>query len=110
MRQAGVLAAAALFGLEHHRERLGLDHEHARILAEAVASVPGFEVAKTETNIVIARRIDRRATAFVQALASRDVLAIAFDDDTLRLVTHLDVSREDALRAAQEIRELGRHF
>lgn len=106
MRQAGVLAAAALFALRHHRERLALDHEHARLLGQALAEVPGFVVAEIETNIVIAHRTDARAGTFAKALATRGVLSIPFDDNTLRLVTHLDVSREEALRAAKEIREL----
>ena len=110
MRQAGVLAAAALFALEHHRERLSLDHEHARVLAAALANVPGFDVAASETNIVIARRRDARAAVFAQALAARGVLAIPFDENTLRLVTHLDVTADDAEAAAKEIRELGQTF
>ena len=55
MRQAGVIASAALFALEHHVERLADDHRHAQILAEAVGTCPKFELrpAKIDTNIVI---------------------------------------------------------
>jgi threonine aldolase len=107
MRQAGILAAAALYALEHHRERLALDHEHARIVASALSSVPGFNVEEPETNIVIAHTGVRSAPEFAEALAKKGALAAPFDERTLRFVTHLDVSRKDALATATLIREAG---
>ena len=65
MRQVGVLAAAGLYALDHHLERLAEDHEHARLLAEACGQDPGL----TETNIVVVDVPD--APAVVAAAASR---------------------------------------
>lgn len=115
MRQAGVLAAAALHALEHHLERLQDDHENARALAAALASVPGIAVAPVETNIVLVRLAGSGAERVATALARAGVLATVFDRSTLRFVTHLDVSREAVLEAAerarrclQESKDLGR--
>lgn len=55
MRQAGILAAAGLYALEHHVDRLAEDHLHARLLAEGLAQVPGLSVVPPETNIVLVR-------------------------------------------------------
>ena len=96
MRQVGVLAAAALYALSHHRERLGEDHENARALAEGLQAIRGIRVdpALVETNIVHMElevpaepiaRIAREAGVLVQAAGPR----------LIRAVTHLDVSRAD---------------
>ena len=94
MRQVGVLAAAGLHALEHHVERLADDHAHARLLAEAC----GVDPAGVDTNIVVVRRPD--ALALVAAARDEGVLVSAVGPAAVRLVTHLDVSREDAERAA----------
>jgi threonine aldolase len=105
MRQAGVLAAAARFALDHQRERLLLDHEHARLLGHGIQGIPGLVVDESaiETNIVLARTEPGLSEKLAQRLASVSVLAGPFDPQTLRFVTHLDVSREDVLEAVRRI-------
>jgi threonine aldolase len=94
MRQVGILAAAGLHALEHHVERLTDDHEHARLLAEAC----GVDPATVDTNIVVVDRPD----AADQVLAARDagVLVATVGPTAVRLVTHLDITRDDADKAA----------
>lgn len=100
MRQAGILAAAGLHALDHHVERLAADHAHARVLAEAC----GVDPAAVDTNIVVAQRSD--AAAFVAAAAEQGVLVSAVGPTAVRLVTHLDVSRDDAEKAAAVLARL----
>ena len=108
MRQAGVLAAAALVALDTLVTRLAEDHANARLLAQALGRGKGVTVAPVETNIVVATLEGRSAPDVVAALRAAGVLATAMDAGTLRLVTHRDVSREDCERAAAAIeRTLG---
>ena len=102
MRQAGVLAAAGLIALEEGPKRLAEDHANARLLAEAVAEVPGVEIdlADVETNIVIFKLTGGDAAGFVAELKRQGVVASAIGPDAVRLVTHCDVSREDCVKAA----------
>ena len=94
MRQVGVLAAAGLHALEHHLERLADDHANARLLAEAC----GVDPAAVDTNIVVVETPD--APAVVAAAREHDVLVATVGPHTLRFVTHLDVSRDQAVEAA----------
>lgn len=94
-RQAGVLAAAGLYALDHHLDRLPDDHAHARLLAEAC----GVDPTTVESNIVVAPCADAAAT--VEAAKADGVLLGALDARTVRLVTNLDVSRADTERAAK---------
>jgi threonine aldolase len=105
MRQAGVLAAAGLVGLDLVG-RLAEDHENAGVLGRALASLSGLKLAAVRTNIVIARLERRPAAGAVAALAERGVLASAMDAQTLRLVTHRDVGRHDCERAAAVLAEV----
>jgi threonine aldolase len=91
MRQSGIIAAAGLYALDHHVERLAGDHARARRLAEGLAALPGVEIdARTvETNIVVFAVPD--APAFCAALAADDVVVLALDARRVRAVTHLDV-------------------
>ncbi len=98
MRQVGVLAAAGLYALEHHVERLAEDHDHARLLAEACGADP----AGVETNIVVVDVPD--AGAVVRAAAEKGVLVSSLGPRTVRLVTHLDVSRAQAETAARVLK------
>jgi threonine aldolase len=100
MRQVGVLAAAGLHGLDHHVERLAEDHGHARLLAEAV----GVDPAGVDTNIVVAERDD--ASDLVARAREEGVLVAAVGPRALRVVTHLDVTRADAERAAAVLARL----
>ncbi len=110
MRQAGIVGAAALHALDHHVERLAEDHDNARLLAAELALLPGVVVdpATIDTNIVFFGLCDTAldAPALVAALEARGVVMGAFDATTIRAVTHLDVSRDDVLRAAAAVREL----
>ena len=94
MRQVGVLAAAGAYALDHHVDRLADDHAHARLLGEAL----GLDPAEVDTNIVVVDRPD--AAAFVAAAAEQGVRIATVGPRTVRLVTHLDVTRDDADRAA----------
>lgn len=89
MRQVGVLAAAALYGIEHHRARLVEDHEAAARLGRALAELSGVEVGPVETNIVVATVQD--ADRLVRLAKEQGVLCSAIGPRTVRLVTHLDV-------------------
>jgi threonine aldolase len=91
MRQVGVLAAAGIHALDHHVERLAEDHENARTIAEACG-------ATSVTNIVVVDGVD--APTVVSAARERGVLVSAVGQRTVRAVTHLDVSREQAQSAA----------
>jgi len=98
MRQAGILAAAALYALDHHIDRLREDHENARRLAEAIRSIDGLElVYPVDTNIVVFRVSERLGAvdAFLASLREHGVLATPFGARIVRMVTHLDVSAED---------------
>jgi threonine aldolase len=91
MRQSGIVAAAGLYALDHHVERLADDHARAKRLAEGLAALPGvtLDPATVETNIVIFDVPD--APAFAAALAEREVAMSHFGPTRMRAVTHLDV-------------------
>jgi threonine aldolase len=104
MRQAGVLAAAGLYALEHNVARLKEDHDHAKRLAQILAQIPAvtLDPASVETNIIFFDVKSSRAPAdLVAALKAEGVLINAVGGTTYRAVTHLDVSAEDIERAGQ---------
>lgn len=113
MRQSGILAAAALHGLDAHLGRLSEDHEHARLLASALEGVHGIRVVPPDTNIVmldLPAGVD--AYEIVQATAKQEVLLTPWSRSRIRAVTHLDVDAAAVLKAAEAIgaamRERGR--
>jgi len=110
MRQAGVIAAAGLVALEEGPKRLHEDHEHAQILARALAETRGIALdpAKVQTNIVIfdVSGTGRTSAAFLAALADRGVLGVPVDQERVRFVTHLDVTRTDVEAAAAIVRDV----
>lgn len=103
MRQAGMLAAAALHALEHHVDRLADDHAHARRLAEGLQGLPGVTVEVPQTNIVFVDLAPEKAAGVVERLQAAGVLCTGLY--RLRLVTHLDVSSADVDRAVGVLRE-----
>ena len=103
MRQAGVLAAAALYALDHHVERLAEDHASARRLAAGLEGLPGLTVETPQTNIVFVDVAGARATGLLEHLRDRGVLATGLY--RLRFVTHLDVDAEGVDRAVAAVRE-----
>jgi len=108
MRQAGVLAAAGLFALQHLVERLADDHRRARELAQGLADVAGCAVdaAAVETNIVRVERPAGDAQRFCAELARRGVLALPLGPRVVRFVTHRDVGDEDVARALASARSI----
>lgn len=112
MRQAGLLAGAALHAIQHHVDRLAEDHENARLLAAGLGELPGVTLDHpaelTPSNMVFFRLPEdgMDATTFCTALRAHDVAMIEMDPHRVRAVTHLDVGREDmevAVRAARRI-------
>jgi len=104
LRQAGIIAAAGLYALDHHVDRLAEDHENARALAEGLAEIPGIELDPTqvETNIVVFGHRD--PAALCAALEREGVLMGAVGPRTVRAVTHLDVDRTDIDTALAAVR------
>jgi len=102
MRQTGMLAAAGRHALRHHVERLADDHANARVLAGAL----GVDPATVDTNIVFAEVTD--PAAFVAEAAARGVRLMQLGRTKVRVVTHLDVTREDAERAAEALATIAR--
>ncbi len=104
MRQAGILAAAGLWALDHNLDRLAEDHANARLVAERLAGLRGvaLDLATVQTNIVIFHLAEEMpdAAAIVARAAEAGVLVSAFAARTVRAVTHLDISREQCRRAA----------
>jgi threonine aldolase len=104
MRQVGFFAAASLYALDHHIERLAEDHANAALIADRLSGLPGIDLdrASVQTNIVIFTLTgpDADAAAFVAEGRRRGVLLVAFGARTVRAVTHLDVSREQCATAA----------
>lgn len=96
MRQSGILAAAGLYALDHHVERIAEDHAHAGLLAAGLTDA-GFTVRPPETNIVIVEVA--RADEVVARAAQEGVLVTAPGPETVRLVTHLDAGHKACRRA-----------
>lgn len=103
MRQAGVLAAAALHALDHHVKRLAVDHANAKRLADGLAGLPGVSVDTPQSNIVFVDVAGPRAAGLIEHLKSRGVLATGLY--RLRFVTHLDVDAAGIDRAVAAMRE-----
>jgi len=104
MRQAGILAAAALYALEHNMDRLAEDHHNAHILADRLREVPGLEIVHpVQTNIVIVdlRGLGVSAEMAVSVLRERGVLCGPASPSRLRFVTHLDVTTRQVELAAE---------
>jgi threonine aldolase len=105
MRQAGIIAAGALFALRNHRARLAEDHTHAKLLASGLSGIPGLEVnpAEVETNMVRFRVESMSAGKLVEKLKGRGVLVLPVSPDTIRAVTNLMVSGKDIEAAVRII-------
>jgi threonine aldolase len=112
MRQAGVLAAAALYALDHHIDRLADDHANARLLAEAIADSPGLGIRGpgVDTNLIWFTIDPETGTArdFARALKEHGVVVMSGGPHLMRACTHLDVSADQAKQAATAIRDVAR--
>jgi len=105
MRQSGILEAAGIFALKHHRERLKDDHARAKALAEGARRFPGIESMIPDTNIVMLDLSESGPTTgeVLGALASEGVLMVPFGPNRLRSVTHLDVDDEGITKALEAL-------
>ncbi len=114
MRQVGIIAAAGIYALDHHMERLKEDHENAKHLARGLKELKGVSIdpEEVQTNIIILKIAEAETTAprVVEAMRKHGVLIHLIGKAQIRLVTHLDVTREDihkALTAFEQV--LGRN-
>ncbi len=105
MRQAGILAAAGLYALEHHILRLTDDHDNAQYLAQLLKAIPAVvvDLNSVETNIVMFQvpRSNQPTDQLLESCRKAGVLLNAVGDRSFRVVTHLDVNREDMDTAGQ---------
>lgn len=110
MRQAGILGAAALYALNHHRDRLADDHEHARMLGDACQACQPLRIRgdRIDTNIVICEVDPDWATAseLLARLEEQGVRCLAIGPQAIRFVTHLDVTRAQIDKACETIRSV----
>ncbi len=110
MRQVGVLAAAGLYALDHHLQRLAEDHANARLIAERLAQSPRIRIdlATAQTNILVFELVPGApdAPTLVTRARERGLLVFSFGPRTVRAVTHLDVTREQCARAAEILVEI----
>jgi threonine aldolase len=103
MRQAGILAAACLYALDHNLERLAEDHANAGRLARGLAGIPQVTVQSQATNMVFARFPEARASALEAHLAGRGILSEVLYES--RFVTHLDVTAADVDAFVEAVRD-----
>jgi threonine aldolase len=108
MRQAGIIAAAGIYALRHNIERIGEDHENARMIARALAGTKWAEVdpQSVATNMVYFRTPGKDAAKVVEALEKQGIRSGATGPDQIRFATHLDVSREDTKEIARILETL----
>ncbi len=108
MRQAGFLAAAGIYALDHHIDRLAEDHAHARIIADAIAKKEFIKkVLPVETNIIIFELNDPHTSKeMVAKLKEHDILSHAVSSNRVRLVVHLDISKEMVEKTADTFKSL----
>jgi len=108
MRQAGIIAAAGIYGLENNITRLAEDHENARKLAKAISetSWAHIDLDTVETNIIYFDTPGRKASEIVDALGKKGVIVGAMGPRQVRIVTSLAVRNEEVDEACKIIREL----
>jgi len=111
MAKPGILAAAGIYALDHHIDRLEKDHEHAKLLAKKLQEVEGIKLIPEEppTNIVVSELSDNLgidAYMLIERLSEGGLLARSVSHNRIRMVTHMGVEREDVLKAAKIIKEV----
>ncbi len=109
MRQAGFMAAAGIYALEHHVGRLAEDHQLAKAFGAEISELSYVEeVFPVETNIVIAKLTKEIIqTEFLTKLASNGVKAVPFGPQLVRFVTHLDVNEDNVNYALEVLKKMG---
>lgn len=106
MRQSGMLAAAVLYALDNHMDRLAEDHANAKTIASIVDGAGGARVVDPDTNIVMIDMPTGRASGPIVAAAKAENVWVSHWSDTrIRMVTHLDISADDARHAAEIVRD-----
>ena len=95
MRQAGIVAAAGVYALDNNVARLHEDHENARALADGLRELGPFRPNTPQTNIVVVDIVRGSLGQWLSGFEREGVLAVAFGPARMRLVTHLNISRED---------------
>ncbi len=110
MRQTGYLAAAGIYALDHHVERLAEDHVNAKLLAAAIAELDCFQIdlKDVETNILYFRVIEKTINPgeLKEELKKNGILIHQVGADHFRAVTHLDVSRQDILQVVSLLKQV----
>lgn len=108
MRQAGIVAAAGVYALDYNVDRLAEDHASARLLADGIAAIPGIDPWPVETNLVFfnVEKTGLTAADFHERLQDRGVRIGIKDKYEMRAVTHLDVSPEQVVRAAEAVADV----
>ena len=114
MRQAGVIAAAGLIALEKGPARLHIDHDNAQFLAQGLSQIPGIRIAPSyvQTNIVIydIRETGLSSDTFLERITAHHVLGVPVDRNRVRMVTHVDVDRDDVAKAVRIIEKAANTF
>jgi threonine aldolase len=107
MRQAGIVAAGALYALRHHRARLAEDHANAKTLAAGLTAIPGLRVnaSEVDTNMVRIGVFGRPVGEVVAQWSALGILMLPTDHETIRAVTNLMVNHADMADAVNRIRE-----
>jgi threonine aldolase len=112
MRQAGIIAAGALYALDHHIDRLAEDHDKARVLADAIRETPGLTLDPdiVDTNIVIFKVDPKLGTAaeFSVRLRESGILMYTVGKQRVRAVTHLDLTIDQVTKAAEVVGQVAR--
>ena len=110
MRQVGYLAAAGIYALDNHIERLRLDHYHAKVISDVLTGLPFVaSVLTVETNIVIFKLTDDiEADSFTERMAAKGILCSKFGHQSIRFVTHLDVNETMIHHTADVLKNLAR--
>ncbi|MEO1019115.1 MAG: threonine aldolase family protein [Pseudomonadota bacterium] len=108
MRQSGVIAAAGVYALEHHVERLAEDHANAKLLASMLEDIDGIEVEPVETNLIFFNVAGLGTTGpqFISRILQENGVRLGGHGDRIRAVTHLDVSKREIEAAGRAIRAL----
>ncbi|MCF7922260.1 MAG: low-specificity L-threonine aldolase [Candidatus Marinimicrobia bacterium] len=108
MRQIGILAAAGLYALDHHIERLAEDHHHAKVLAETCRDLGYLEndIAWTQTNIVLLRFPEGNTQQMEHQFKAAGLLVSVVNDHSIRLVTHLDFDKAQLVRTIEILKRV----
>lgn len=108
MRQAGIIAAGALFALENNRERIQEDHNNAKLLADGLSKINGIEInpKDIESNILIFSLTDMSSHEFTQRLEDYNIHVLPWDDISVRAVTNSMVSTENIEETLKKIRKI----